>query len=255
MHKENKTGRAFELDFLRGFAIIMMILHHFIFDLRHILGLDVFAWQDTDFFRFWIRSPFLFVFLFVSGICCSFSRNNFKRALRIFLVGILLSLIFYGVSAFSEEDMYVIFNVVHLLAVGIFLFAVMDKIFRKPLCISHVKYFAAISVLILWLEYPLNRIKFSANIFLSPLHGTFVSGIGMADYLPIVPWLGFFFFGVFFGILYYGEKTTLFPGAPEKLVAALKPVTFVGRYAIYFYVFHQPVLLGVLFLMRYGGII
>ena len=40
---ENKTvkARVFELDFLRGLALLMMVLHHLIYDLRFLLKLDV----------------------------------------------------------------------------------------------------------------------------------------------------------------------------------------------------------------------
>ena len=51
MAKKLQNTRAFELDVLRGAAVIMMMLHHFIYDLRFIFGLDVFAWQETGFFQ------------------------------------------------------------------------------------------------------------------------------------------------------------------------------------------------------------
>ena len=40
--RNKADNRAFELDLLRGFAIFMMILHHFAYDLRYIFEYNVF---------------------------------------------------------------------------------------------------------------------------------------------------------------------------------------------------------------------
>ena len=64
MGSAEKTGklrntRAFELDLLRGFAIFMMILHHFAYDLRHVFEHNVFAFIDSDWFWAFLHPFFL----------------------------------------------------------------------------------------------------------------------------------------------------------------------------------------------------
>ena len=54
--KENKN-RILEIDLLRGLAVFLMMLHHLIFDLRYIVGLDVFAFQESSWFVFFLQ-PF-----------------------------------------------------------------------------------------------------------------------------------------------------------------------------------------------------
>ena len=118
----DKTKRAFELDALRGLALFGMILHHLIFDFRYMLGLNVFAFQDSNWFLYIVRPAFIVIFLVVSGICCQFSRNNIRRALKLFGVALIFSLAMGLASFFLKEDLYVFFNVLHLLTVGTLLY-------------------------------------------------------------------------------------------------------------------------------------
>jgi len=247
--------RAFELDLLRGLAIIAMILHHFIYDLRYIMQLDVFAWQDSYVFENWVRPLFLFIFLFVSGVCCTFSRNNFLRSLKLFVVSILFSVVFYFVSIYTETEMYVVFNVLHMLTLGTFIFALMSLLENRKILKGIDKIFIFLGVIFLWMAYPLSKISEVRIDALIPFHENFAKGLGMGDYLPIVPWIGFFFVGAFFGRIYYRNRESLFPGAPVAVKKLAVPFEFVGRNALMFYVLHQPVLLASLYLLRVKGII
>ena len=254
MIKKIAGERAFELDALRGLAVVMMMLHHLIYDFRYVFGLDVFAWQDSYFFIEWVRAPFVFIFLFVSGICCSFSKNNFIRAAKTAIVAFLFSGIFYVLSILSDSEMYVYFNVLHLLALGTLIYAVLSLI-EKKCSFKGVNAVLILSgVFFMWMAYPLSKISATFQPLLIPLSEQFAKGIGMADYMPMVPWLGIFFFGALFGRLYYREKKTLFANtaAPMRLITL--PFEFVGRNALLFYVLHQPIIIGVLYLLRILGI-
>src|ERR1035437_10966949 len=114
----DKSKRAFELDALRGLALFMMILHHMIFDFRYLLELNVFAFQETYWFNDVVRPVFVGVFVIVSGICCQFSRNNLKRSLKLCLIALGFSAVMGAFSLVSGEELYVFFNVLHLLALG-----------------------------------------------------------------------------------------------------------------------------------------
>lgn len=255
MNYKQQSSRAFELDFLRGLAIIMMMLHHFIFDLRYLLGLDVFAWQESYLFIYWIRAPFVFIFLFVSGICCSFSKNNFLRSLKMGIVAILFSVVFFAVSIFTQSEMYVVINVLHLLTLGTLLYAILE-FYEKKHAFRYVDMILLFTMLLfLWLAYPLSEIPAMDIPALIPVHEKFAAGLGMADYMPLVPWFGLFVFGAFFGRIYYKKRQTLFPGCPVPLRQISVPFEFVGRNALIFYLLHQPVLLGVLYFLRFLGII
>ena len=65
MAKKLQNTRAFELDVLRGAAVIMMMLHHFIYDLRFIFGPGCLRLAGVRFFlTIGVRAPFVFIFLF-----------------------------------------------------------------------------------------------------------------------------------------------------------------------------------------------
>jgi uncharacterized membrane protein len=255
MINETRKNRAFELDAMRGLAVVMMMLHHLIFDLRYLMGLDVFAWQDSNFFIYWVRAPFVFLFLFISGICCSFSRNNFKRAAKTAAVAVLFSVIFYAVSRIAGSEMYVFFNVLHLLALGTLLYAGLTWLEQKRSFKGVNAVLILVGVLFLWLSYPLSKINETLQPALLPLAETFAKGIGMADYMPLVPWMGMFLFGALFGRLFYSNRQSLYPKAPPALKRVVFPFEFTGRHALLFYLLHQPIFIGALYLFKFLGII
>ena len=78
--------------------------------------------------------------------------------------------------------------------------------------------------------------------------------IGMGDYMPILPWLGFFFIGVVIGRLAYRQKRTIFPNASKALLGISVPFEWLGRNSLIIYVFHQPLILAILFGLRYLGV-
>ncbi len=108
--KKNFKGRIIELDFLRGFSILLMFFDHFMYDMAYVMGkvFDSFPGQSSFFLwlvnnaqrywvsdiRFHIRNIVVFIFLCLIGVCCSFSRNNLKRGLKLF-IGAMMSNICY----------------------------------------------------------------------------------------------------------------------------------------------------------------
>ena len=122
----NLKKRFWEVDFLRGIAILMMVLFHVISDLFHFAN-----------FRFIIYSGFwrvfahvtatIFIFLVGVSLSLSFERSqllkkiNFtkylKRGLKIFMWGLLITLmtwLFY-------QSQVVVFGVLHLIGIAIIL--------------------------------------------------------------------------------------------------------------------------------------
>ena len=246
-----KTCRAFELDALRGLALLMMVLHHLIFDLRYLFGLPVFALQETWWFINLLRPLFLCVFLVVSGICSTFSRSNFKRGLRMGAAALAFSAVTAIASRLSGMDLYIIFNVLHLLAVGTLLYALITR--REKAGVTDV-ILIVLAVVTTWVGTILPD-QWSGTALLLPFGLVPANVPGMSDYLPIFPWLGFFLAGTLIGRMRYRDRCSAFPDAPGALVRCLSPLTFMGRNSLIIYILHQPVLLAILYGLRAVGVI
>jgi uncharacterized membrane protein len=64
------------------------------------------------------------------------------------------------------------------------------------------------------------------------------------DYFPLIPWLGIFLAGAALGKTVYASKRSLLPWQmPPNFV------NFAGRHALVIYIVHQPVIMGVLYLL------
>lgn len=257
-HEAGRRPRAFELDALRGFAVLMMMLHHFAFDVRYMLGIPWFGFQESTWFSSLLRPFFVAVFLGISGVCCSFSRDNRKRGVRMLVASIVLTVVSFAGSRLLDVDLYIYFNVIHLITVGTFLFALLEWLDRKrpetrPLRLSLS---VLLSAVFLYLGGALPAFGTPRTDWLLPLgRVTPQTAEIMADYMPVLPWLGFFFVGAAVGLALYKDRGTLFPRAAARLSGVLSPLSFMGRHALVFYLLHQPVLLGALYLLRHFRVI
>lgn len=254
--------RIIELDFFRGTAILLMIVHHFMFDLRHVFGLDVLAFQDTVWFMDWIRPVILYLFLTVSGISCSFSRNNFKRALRTGLFALGITLTFEAVSYLSKSEMHIYFNVFHLVTLGILFYAFLT--FRENKASAQEEagrvseegavsfdrkalFLMLLGMVTLYLGTAAAESPFlEHNCFL--IFGLYSRDVpGMADYLPIFPWFGMFLIGAAAGRIFYKKKKSLLSSeTARKMEVYGRPLAFMGRHPLWLYALHQPIMLGIM---------
>lgn len=247
---KEKACRAFELDALRGLALLMMILHHLIFDLRYLLELPVFAMQETAWFNNFLRPLFLCVFLVISGICCTFSRSNFKRGLRVGAAALVFTAATTIASLITHLDLYIFFNVLHLMAVGTLLYAWITRRDRGKGTDVLLVILTAVTI---WVGTILPDSPVNTYLLL-PFGMLPASYPGMSDYLPLFPWLGFFLAGTLIGRLRYSDRCTAFPNAPVKLIRTFEPLMFMGRHSLGIYALHQPVLLAILYGLRAFGV-
>ncbi|HHU52669.1 MAG TPA: DUF1624 domain-containing protein [Clostridiaceae bacterium] len=244
----NNRLRATELDVIRGFAIILMFGHHFMYDVHYIFGYPNFSWLFGPAMES-IYHPLIYIlFLGVAGACSCFSRNNLKRSGRLALIALGLTLITSIVSAVIKSDYYILWQVIHCLAFC----NLLNGLLEKTVLSEKIKIVILLLTGFIILFYvPQIFNVFNLDYKGSPLLLPFGIGYlrpevpGMLDYLPLIPYSGCFFIGVALGkIIYPG-------GRIQKQYCSgkvFRPLAFMGRHALLIYAIHQPILIAVIWL-------
>ncbi|MBO7451753.1 MAG: DUF1624 domain-containing protein [Clostridiales bacterium] len=244
--------RAFELDVLRGIAILWVVFMHFSFDIRYIVRLKAFSYLASNWYWVFGETLTLITFVGLSGVCCTFSKNNLKRGIKLLVVALTVTLVTFIVTKYFGIDCLIIFNVLHTLSVGILLYFVLALIEKKtkmnPKVMSLLMAFFG-----LWAVEIGNQIARYNGVFKTNLLIPF--GIlnedspYMGDYMPLFPWIGVFLIGAVVGRTIYSDRKTLFPNAPSAVRKITKPFAFMGRHSLIIYLVHQPVVLGITYLV------
>lgn len=256
--------RVWEVDFLRGFMILFVVWDHFMYDVRYSVGsynTGFFNWLfklSQNYYSGALRAAthdvFVTMFVLTSGVSCSFSRNNGKRALKMVVFALLFSAVTYAVSSIIRQNVTIYFNVIHVIALSVAIWAFVECVWKK--CVKNwqknlfgvVMAVVTITALVVgacanvspWTnENPLWF--FLAQHKFTPSYTHFTGG----DYLPFLPDFGWFLVGAFLGKMLYKQRQSLFPSVNEKWVA---PVTFCGRYSIWIYFGSQVVMYGFFYL-------
>ena len=117
----NESVRFFEIDFLRGAAVLMMVVFHFFWD-TNFFGYTNISLYEGFFGAFQKLTAGTFLFLVGVSLAVSHSRKkeNFEkkflfRSAKIFGLGALITL--FSLLFFPSEPIF--FGVLHLIAVSI----------------------------------------------------------------------------------------------------------------------------------------
>ena len=234
-------GRFWEVDFLRGVGISMMVVSNFITDLQLFLG-----YSGHRLFWSFFAVTTAFIFVFISGLSfwISYSRTvkrtvrpypkYLRRFLELFGLGILITLI----THFFLRGMTVYFGILHFLGTAGIIAIPFHRFGRYNLL------WALFFILgSLWVG------QLHGSIWLLPL-GITPRRFYSPDYFPIFPWFGVYLLGLAAGSMFYPEgmrKPEL--NIPRSTVLSF--LCFAGRHTLKIYLIHQPVLVGLLRLL-YG---
>lgn len=241
--------RVHLLDELRGFAILCMVVYHGVFDC-----IAIFNWDFPFFFSPFmnmVRDLFAGLFILISGIVCRYSSNNLKRGMICFGCGLIMTAV--TLILLPEEPIY--FGILHLLGAGMILFSLthplLDRILRTAAIAGFLLLFAFTYSLsdnqLGFFSYPL--IQFPSNFpennnlcFLGLINGDFSS----ADYFPLLPWIFLFFTGSVIGLFFRENKMPSFCYRSH-----LPFLSAVGKKTLWIYLFHQPVIIFLLWILSF----
>lgn len=234
-----------EIDFARGVAVIMMVVFHIAFDL-YFLGIAPVPANSLP-WRILAMST-AGSFLFLVGVSLSISaaharkvlsRGEFilkyvKRGGLIFALGMAITLVTWIIL----PGYFIIFGILHLIGLAIVLSPLYTG-FSWPNLLA--------GTAIILLGPVIAATRGSGWLLWIGIHPTTFYSI---DYTPVFPWLGAVLLGVYTGtVLYPGGTRRWNTGVPE---IPGKPFRTLGRHSLAVYIVHQPIILGILFVLFPG---
>ncbi|MCB0166226.1 MAG: DUF1624 domain-containing protein [Anaerolineae bacterium] len=244
---KNAATRLWEIDALRGLAIVQMVFYHFVWDL-HFFGLyhgNLFVgpWQ-------WFARTIATQFLFVAGVSLTLSYNRevqrgdtnlfFKYVLRgakIFGWGLVITI---GTYFFIGQG-FVVFGILHLIGFSIMTSYPFLRLNRwLTLLTGLVMILIGLYVEGIVVDYPW-------LIWL----GLKQQGRAMVDYYPVLPYGGITLIGIFTGYTLYRDRLRQFSlpdFSGKSLVTGLR---FLGRHSLLIYLVHQPILIAIFFVLGF----
>ena len=151
--KAARKERIFEIDFLRGFDIILMVALHFACALM--LSNQIFVWGGegpepealVDLFRlgqdvfliinsgqlFILEFFFSMLFVFLSGISTAFAKSNSLRGFYLLAVAIALSIVLDLFSYLTGADFHIYCGILHAIALSIIFYSFVDWLVKGKL--------------------------------------------------------------------------------------------------------------------------
>ncbi len=248
----NLKERFWEVDLLRGLAIILMIAYHFIFDLSFfgIYSLDI-----SSGFLWYFPRVIAAIFIFLVGISLylSYTRGEIlgtypgegdfffkylKRGLWIFSLGLVITLVTW---IFIRAD-FIVFGILHFIGLAIILqypFLKYNKTYK----------YLNLGAGLIFVLAGIYLAQFTFNFDWLLWLGFIPQNLTTVDYFPLLPWLGVISLGIFVGSILYKDYQRKFPLPDLSSHLPIEIFCFLGRHSLVIYFIHQPILIALLYLL------
>lgn len=230
--------RLGRIDIARGVALIAMAIYHFGWDLEFFgyMAPATTAHGGWKLFARCIASSFLFLVGFSLVLAHGKGirwKPMAKRLVQIAAAAATIS----AVTWYMSPDSFIFFGILHQIALA----SVLGLLFvRLPALVT-------LAVAAFVISAPLYA---RADVFDHPA----LSWVGLStvmphsnDYVPLFPWFGAVLIGIAGARIFqrFGWLQLLAGGIrPQSLE---KPLTFIGRHSLAFYLIHQPVLIALVY--------
>jgi len=231
MERSNK--RIEIIDALRGLSVVLMVIHHMLYNAVAFLGAP--GWFFSNPVFDFLQYIFAGLFILLSGVSSRFSRSNIKRGLIAFALAMVIT------AVTSIVGMPIWFGVLHLLGFCMLFFGLTQKLWDLiPRAVSPLIFIALIVAGGLARANLAPIAENSMTRYIFSILGWSQEGFVSYDYYPILPWIFVFLLGTWAGV-YIRERKL--PGWFYDYDVPVFPV--IGRKALLIYVIHQPILYGI----------
>jgi uncharacterized membrane protein len=241
--------RYWEIDFLRGLALVLMLVFNYayalaLFNIYSVRG----GWL------FWFLFPHVIgaMFVFLVGVSFTISYSKLKkkgtrdvykkyllRGSKIFGLGLLITL----VTWIFARDATIFFGVLHLIGISVMLAPLFRKFTKTNLWLGLLLIAVGIYLRNLSVSYP---VSYPWLLWLGLMPENFQT----LDYFPLLPWFGVVLLGIFAGNTLYAKGKRMFRIREMSHGAGL--LCFLGRHSLIIYLLHQPVLIAILYALGFS---
>ena len=224
------SKRIWELDALRGLALLGMMGIHFVYDLVDLFG--VWNWQQPAWYLFF-KNNYGAVFFLISGISVTLGRCPVKRGAQVFLCGFLCTGVTLGMYllGFAGKGIIIYIGVLQCLGLCMMLWPLFRRcpdwaLVALGLAMTIAGWYLRTQAFPFWLLTPLGFAPY---------------GFTSSDYFPLLPNFGYFLLGAVVGKRAYAGRKSLFP----RETPPLGLFRWLGRHSLMIYLLHQPVLAAI----------
>lgn len=232
------SKRIWELDALRGLALLGMMGIHFVYDLVDLFG--VWNWQQPAWYLFF-KNNYGAVFFLISGISVTLGSHPVKRGAQVFLCGFLCTGVTLGMYllGFAGKGIIIYMGVLQCLGLCMMLWPLFRRcpdwaLAALGLAMTITGWYLRTQAFPFWLLTPLGFAPY---------------GFTSSDYFPLLPNFGYFLLGAVAGKRAYAGRKSLFP----RETPPLGLFRWLGRHSLMIYLLHQPVLAAIVAVMAALG--
>ena len=234
-------NRIWEIDVLRGIAIILMIIFHFLYDLNyfHYFYIDLSIIYLTVLAYF---AAALFLLLVGISLTLSYTKAQktltksklkwkfLRRGFFIFSLGLLVTI----VTWIYLSKGFIIFGVLHCIGISIILAFPFVRYKIGPFILG-------ISLIVLGIFLYSFKFDFPWLLWLGFIPHNFYT----VDYFPLLPWFGAVLIGISLGNLFYADDKRKFELKDKTNLIIVKIIAFLGRHSLIIYLLHQVIFIGI----------
>jgi uncharacterized membrane protein len=226
-------ARLAVFDALRGFAICLMLIYHFAFDLAWLRVIR--ADFNNDIFWLTLRAIIVTLFLALVGVSLVLAKHAhpgprpfWRRVALIAGCAVLVTIASY----LTFPQTFITFGVLHCIA--------LSSVLARPLVdFPRLALGAGVAIVAL-----------GVSVHLPLFDLPWLNWVGMMthkppteDYVPLFPWLGVALIGVALGTRALSRDRRRLDAASRLTPRGL---AWLGRHSLLIYMVHQPILIGVL---------